>query len=120
MPVSEMKILTRQDLYEALVRNRGVLIIKLGADWCGPCRNVESMIHDNFERMPQNATCVVVNIDESIDLYAFFKTKKVVTGIPSVLAYEKGNTHFAPDEIHIGSDKVGLREFFDRCYKLCE
>lgn len=120
MPVSDMKILTRQDLFEALVKNKGLLIIKLGADWCGPCRNIEGMVKENFEKMPENATCVMVNIDESMDLYAFLKTKKIVTSIPSLLAYEKGNTHYAPDEIHIGSEKVGLRMFFERCHKICE
>jgi thiol-disulfide isomerase/thioredoxin len=120
MPVSDMKLLTRQDLFEALVNNKGLLIIKLGAEWCGPCRKIDFIVHENFNKMPLNATCVIVDIDESIDLYAFFKTKKMVTGIPSVLAYEEGNMQFAPDEVHIGSDKVGLQMFFKRCLEICE
>ena len=120
MPISNIKIKTRQDLYELLVHNTGLLIIKLGAEWCGPCKKIESEVNHYMTNMPESATCVLVDIDESFDLYSFFKFKKVVTGIPVILVYEKGNTNYIPDEINIGSDKSQLKPFFERCYKLCE
>lgn len=120
MPISSIEIKTRQDLYEQLVHNSGLLIIKLGAEWCGPCKNIEADVNYYMTNMPQNATCVVVDVDESFDLYSFFKFKKVVTSIPVILVYEKGNKNYIPDEINIGSDRSQLKLFFERCQKLCE
>lgn len=120
MPISDLKIQTRQDLYDALVKNTGLLIIKFGATWCAPCRKIEHDVHHYMEIMPANATCVVVDIDESTDLYAFLKSKKIVNGIPVILAYETGNLNFVPDVIHVGSDKLQVNQFFEKCFRLCQ
>ena len=120
MPISDLKIQTRQDLYDALVKNTGLLIIKFGATWCAPCRKIEHDVHHYMEIMPANATCVVADIDESTDLYAFLKSKKIVNGIPVILAYENGNLNFVPDVIHVGSDKLQVNQFFEKCFRLCQ
>jgi thiol-disulfide isomerase/thioredoxin len=120
MTISDAKIISRQDLHDALTKNTGLLIIKLGAEWCGPCKKIESAVNFYMSHMPANATCVMVDIDESFDLYSFLKFKKVVNGIPSILMYEKGNTNFIPDEVHIGSDVAKVQMFFEKCKKLCD
>jgi hypothetical protein len=47
------------------------------------------------------------------------KRMKMVNGIPALLAYKGGAKEhwFIPDEIHLGSDKKGLVQFFDNCLK---
>jgi len=120
MPISDLKLISRQDLYGALLKNNGLLIIKLGAEWCAPCKKIESIVHFHMSNMPANVTCVMVDIDESFDLYSFLKFKKIVNGIPSILVYEKSNTHIFPDEVHIGSDTVKVQMFFEKCKKRCD
>lgn len=120
MTISDIRIITRQDLFEALIKNRGLLILKLGAEWCGPCKKIESAVTGYMSNMPANATCVMVDIDESFDLYSFFKFKKVVNGIPSILVYEKGNTNYIPNDVHVGSDVVKVHAFFEKCRQLCD
>ena len=120
MTISDIKIITRQDLFEALVKNPGLLILKLGAEWCGPCKKIESAVNFYMSNMPANATCVMVDIDDSFDLYSFFKFKKVVNGIPSILVYEKGNRNYIPDDVHVGSDPAKVQMFFEKCKKLCD
>ncbi len=119
MPVSDLKLITRQDLFEALVKNTGLLIIKFGAEWCTPCKKIEADVNFYMNNMPVTATCVLVDIDESFDLYSFLKYKKVVNGIPVILVYEKGNINYLPDQINIGSDKSQLHAFFQKCLQLC-
>jgi hypothetical protein len=56
-----------------------------------------------------------VDIDESFELYGFLKTKKIVNGIPVLLAYFQENTHYVPDDVVIGADERQIKLFFDRC-----
>lgn len=115
MPISSETIETRNDLSELLKNNKNVVVLKLGAEWCGPCKKIEKEVNAHMEKMPHDMTCMILDVDECFDLYAFLKSKKIVVGIPSLLAYFKGNTHYAPDEVVIGTDLNELNQFFAKC-----
>ena len=107
---------TRQEFASILEKNESIVIIKLGAEWSTPCKKIEGDVHKYFEKMPANASCFIIDIDESFDLYAYLKSKKVVNGIPALLAYRKGSTNpCAPDEAVIGTDLTQLKMFFVNC-----
>jgi thiol-disulfide isomerase/thioredoxin len=105
-----------QALKDVLSENPGVVIVKFGATWCKPCAMIEDVVEEFFKRMPDNVQIAKIDIDESIGLYGFLKTKKVVNGVPCLLAYYQGNEHHIPDEFVSGTDKLQLREFFLTCY----
>lgn len=111
-------LINRQQFAELLLSNPGLIIIKFGADWCGPCKLIEQDVLSAFSSMPDTVQCVIVDIDKSVDLYAFLKTKRMVNGVPVILCYKKGNTRFVPDEAISGPDKVKLHQFFDSCLEL--
>jgi thiol-disulfide isomerase/thioredoxin len=48
---------------ELLLNNPGFLVIKFGAEWCGPCKKVEQDVQKWFERMPDNVRTVMLDID---------------------------------------------------------
>jgi hypothetical protein len=48
-------------------------------------------------------------------LYAYYKGKKMVNGIPVILCYKRGNTSYIPDDSVTGSDPTQLDLFFKRC-----
>ena len=100
---------------EYLQTNPGLIIIKFGADWCGPCKRIETQVHDWFDHMPATVQCFMVDVDESFEIYAFLKTKKMVNGVPAILCYEKGNVSYIPCDSIIGADKAGIDAFFQRC-----
>jgi thiol:disulfide interchange protein len=100
--------------------NPGLIIVKFGADWCKPCKLIESSVLNYFERMPSNVQCVILDIDESFDIYAYLKSKKMVNGIPAILCYKKGNVGFVPNDIVTGTDKTNLHLFFERCISLLQ
>ena len=108
-------LITRVDLGKLLGKNNGVLIIKFGAKWCGPCKNIESLVNQYFDMMPDDISTIEVDIDEAFDIYGFLRSKKVVNGIPVILAYYKDITHYIPDDVVVGIDPVKIHQFFTRC-----
>jgi len=111
------KIDNRAHFAELLKSNPGLLIIKFGAEWCGPCKLIENDVKNYFNNMPDNVQGAIIDVDESFDVYSFLKSKKMVNGIPVVLAYYKGNFNYIPDTSVIGADKKQLLAFFQECYK---
>ncbi len=59
-----------------------------------------------------------VGVDDCFDLYAYLKQKKMVSGIPAMLAYKKGNESYAPDASVSVIDETQLKQFFDECLKM--
>ena len=106
---------SRDDLIKLLQVNPGLVIIKLGATWCGPCKKIEHVVHGFFATSPPNVICADIDVDESFDLYAYLKQKKMVNGIPVMLMYKKGNVSFVPDDSITGADPLALDAFFKRC-----
>lgn len=108
---------TLSDLQQALQNNPGVFIMKLGAEWCGPCKRIEELVQSCMQQAPENVQCAIIDVDEAFEVYGFLKTKRVVNGIPAILGYYKGNLNYIPDDVVIGSDQKQVIAFFQRCYK---
>ena len=108
-------IKTPNDLCDLLENNEGLLIIKLGATWCAPCKKIEPLVNEWMNKLPSDITKAYIDIDENIDLYGFYKKKRVVQGVPTIMVYIKENTHYIPDDIHFGSDPNKTKDFFERC-----
>ena len=105
----------RNEFLKLLQVNPGLIIMKLGATWCGPCKVIAPVVHAFFASSPQNVICADIDVDESFDLYAVLKQKKMVNGIPVILLYKKGNVSFIPDDSVTGSGPAELDAFFKRC-----
>jgi thiol:disulfide interchange protein len=119
MPLEVMSdIKTREEYLNVIGSNPGLIFVKFGAVWCNPCKVIESDVVERFNNMPDNVQCYMIDIDTNLDVYAFLKTKKMVSGIPAILCYQHENDSYIPDEIHMGSDKTKLNAFFQRCMKL--
>ena len=103
--------------HEALESNPGIIIIKFGAEWCAPCKKIETHVKILMNKMPSNVQNYIVDIDDSLEIYSFLKNKKMVNGIPVILAYYKENTSYIPDDVVIGADAIKINEFFERSYK---
>ena len=101
---------------DILVNNPGIVIVKFGATWCGPCRKIDPDVNDIFSKMPATAQCIILDIDESIEIYSFLKSKRMINGVPVLLCYKKGNVNYIPNDIVVGANKDQLMMFFDRCF----
>lgn len=115
-----LQVITRldtiQDFKNCLLNNPGIFIMKLGADWCGPCRRIESFVHTCVAQAPDNVQCAIINVDEAVELYNFLKTKRMVNGIPAILVYYRGNLNYVPDSAVIGDNLSQIAALFQKCY----
>ena len=109
------KFNSRNDFLNLLQNNPGLVIMKLGAEWCGPCKRISPILEAFFATSPDTVLCADIDVDESFDLYAYLKSKKMVNGIPVILCYKKGNYNYIPNDSVTGADPVQLDAFFKRC-----
>jgi thiol-disulfide isomerase/thioredoxin len=103
--------------FKLLQHNPGLIIIKLGADWCGPCKVIKPSVHAFFAASPPEVVCADIDVDRCERFYSFLRHKKMVNGIPVLLCYKRGNATFIPDDSITGSDPQQLHFFFTRCGK---
>jgi hypothetical protein len=107
----------RETFFQLLQNNTGLIVIKLGAKWCGPCKKIKDVVEGFFASSPPDVICCDIDVDESVELYSFLKNKKIVNGIPVLLCYKKGNQTYLPDDSITGADPLELHNFFTRCGK---
>ena len=90
------EIANRDAFFHLLGHNPGLIILKLGATWCGPCKQIEHIVHAFFASSPANVVCGDNDVDISFDFYALLTSKKMVNGsqplgrVP-VLGLEEGS-----------------------------
>ena len=117
-PTQSLPIITSiaslADFQTILKNNPGVVVLKMGAEWCGPCKRIHREVEQGFGAMPANVQKVVLDIDESIELYSYLKKKRRVNGIPAILSWNCGNETDVPDDGVLGGDGQQVIAFFQR------
>jgi len=111
------EIANRDAFFLLLQNNPGLIILKLGALWCGPCSKIKPAVEAFFATSPPEVICGDIDVDQSFDFYSFLKSKKMVNGIPVLLCFKKGNATYIPDDMVTGADPQQLHQFFVRCGK---
>jgi len=89
-------------------------VLKLTATWCGPCKAIAEYTRQSSLRLPANVDLIECDVDDSFDLYASLKQKKMVNGIPVFLFYKNGNATLISDLSVTGADIPALDSFFLR------
>jgi thioredoxin 1 len=102
------------DFQTILKNNPGIVILKMGAEWCGPCKRIHQEVEQGFAAMPANVQKIVLDIDESIEVYSYLKKKRRVNGIPAILSWNRGNNTDIPDDGVLGGDGQQVIAFFQR------
>jgi len=111
--------LTEETLFkmQSDLTRQQMIIIKFTADWCGPCQGIKCLVKELVEELPDSIKFYEIDIDESLELYAKFKSKKMVNGIPAILGFkggEKEHWYIADDSV-LGGNKEEIKKFFLRC-----
>ena len=89
------------------------LIVKFSAGWCGPCKKIYNYCVEKFNSMDKSmCVCIEVDTDDSFDIFAFLKQKKMVQGIPTIFLYRIGKDNYIPDESVSGTNIDELDHFF--------
>ena len=105
-------------------KNKIVLIIKFTADWCGPCKLIKDTFNTYVNKLnPVHFIVADIDIENSnnIVLYNLFKKKKMIKGIPSILAFYSNKADenwYIPNDSIVGANIDGIEKFFNRCMNL--
>ena len=105
----------RDEFFNLLKVNPGLVIVKLGATWCGPCKKIAPALEGFFATSPPDVIWADIDVDKSIDFYAMLKSTRMVNGIPVILCYKRGNLTHIPDDSVTGADPNQVAAFFKRC-----
>ena len=108
----------RKQLSEFLSNNPGIIFIKFGAEMEISCKKIENFMDEKFNSFDNHIQCAIIDIDECFDVYAYLKSKKIVSSIPSIVCYLKGNVSYVPDEVVCNSDTTEIEDFIQRCFDL--
>lgn len=115
-PLPVLTSIASYDEFQSILqRNPGVIIIKMGATWCEPCKVIEPLVKQWFSKMPGNVQCYSLDVDDNFQIFGQFKKKKLVKGVPALFAYYIENEDCLPDDFVSGSDHTQVNMFFERC-----
>jgi thioredoxin 1 len=102
----------RKRFIEILEANEGVVVVKYGATWCKPCKVIEPYLEEKKKTLAANVSYHHLDVDEDFDLYALFRSKKQIVGVPVLLAFKKGNITPFADKSVTGTSRTDIDYFF--------
>ena len=100
-------------LKQILLQNPGFIVIKFGAQWCGPCEKIKEYLENKKKTLGRTVHYYDLDVDDNFDVYAFLKKNKMVSGIPVLLAYKQGNVSFVTDYSVSGTNLKEIDYFFN-------
>ena len=74
-----------------------------------------SLLEQSLEEEVQDSYS---DIDESMDLYIAFKSKKMIKGVPTIFAFDTKKSReqwYIPDDSVVGGDIEAVKAFLKRC-----
>ena len=115
--IQELNPTTLESLIGAL--GSRILILKFSAAWCGPCKTIKDTVHQCITQFPPDKLVFAdLDADANVELYGMMKSKRMVNGIPVILAYDgriKRDRWYIPDDSITGGHISGVQQFFMRC-----
>jgi thiol-disulfide isomerase/thioredoxin len=115
MVVNKISNINKQEL-ENIVKNLSseqAIFMKFTADWCGPCKTIKPECDNLVKLCSENIYYIEIDVDESVELFAFFKKQKLLKGIPGMYLYfgkdrSQDDKWYLPDYSVLGADKSQL------------
>ena len=95
-----------------------IIILRFTATWCGPCKGIDGICSNYFNVCNSNIQPIVIDVDETIELFMQYKRSKMLKGIPALYAYYGSNKQdpwYVPNDSVNTGDQKQVIEFFNRC-----
>ena len=113
--MSDEEGLSRSEYQNIIKTKKKPLFVKFTATWCGPCKRIAPYVSEfiNREDVKDKIQYLEIDIDDSLDVFAFMKKMKMLNGVPSLLFYRMDNDSFAPSlSTSTGNEDVA-KKFLD-------
>ena len=78
----------RLEFHNLLNANKGIIILKFGAEWCQPCKLIAPLVDEYKKKLPSGISFYDLDVDDNFEIFAYLKSKKMVT-TPEVYKYIK-------------------------------
>jgi thiol-disulfide isomerase/thioredoxin len=105
---------TLAEFQSILQKNTGGVLLKLSAEWCGPCKRIQPLVLEGLSVLPDTVLQVIIDIDDSLELYTYLKNKRRINGIPAILFWKPGNISDIPDDFVLGGNADQVIALFNR------
>jgi thioredoxin 1 len=108
--MADIKKINSLEEYDEFVNAPDTLnIVKVGAEWCGPCRTIEQTIAGLTD---EEVSGVLLGEIDADDEWAEDKIDELkIRGIPVMIAFKGGEEK---ERVQGGMTKVALTEFIER------
>lgn len=107
--------MNRSQFISLLAKNTGIIVLKVGADWCQPCKDLDRTLKKIVPLLP--STVIYVEQDLESDLGSFLNAKKQITAVPVFLVYRKNNLTPYADESLTGPSEEQVYSLFSSLIK---
>lgn len=101
----------RDDFLTMLQNKEKNTVVFFSATWCKPCQKVKPQILELSSQY--DIDFVQLDFDADTDVYSLLKSRKQVSGVPSLLAYKKNNVTPIADFGISGSNLNEIECFFE-------
>ena len=113
--ITHLTAKTMEAIVNNLKRNQS-LIIQFTATWCKPCKKLKPLCDNYYKSCSDNVIIAVLDVDNNLDIYSYYKRKRLVSGLPSFLVF-LGSTQdriswYAPDLNITGPNNTNLIQIF--------
>ena len=102
-------VMKRQDFLNLL--GKDIVLVFFTSTDCAPCKNIKPYVQDKLASCPY--VCLQLDRNVDADVYSALQTKKQVKGVPSLLAYAKGNTTLMANLSISGTNQNEIDCFFE-------
>ncbi len=72
---------------QAVLENTRPVVVKFGAEWCGPCQGMDEAIDSLSPQYSSRAKFLKIDVDQKPDLFAHYRSGN---GIPQVMIFKEG------------------------------
>ena len=113
--ITQLNAKTMENIVNNLNKNQS-LIIQFTATWCKPCKKLKPLCNQYYNSFSDNVIIAVLDVDNNLDIYSYYKRKRLVSGLPSFLIF-LGSTQdrigwYAPDLNITGPNNTNLIQLF--------
>ena len=86
------------------------VLVDFYADWCGPCKQMPSILKEVKSELKENVRIIKVNVDKN----PFIATKYQIKNIPTIIIFKKGKPCWTGVGLQQASElKSALKQHID-------